>query len=179
MTFYGIPHIRNKIIQKRGKLSWQKCSVPWSPKKALKICRRSSTNSAVSKRAEVAQRLKEAIAMGDLSENSEYDEAKNAQAFLEGRIQQLEQQIRTAQVIEKGTKNRVDVGSTVVIEDMEEHVQETVTIVGSTESNPFEGLISNESPVGRALVGAKAGDIVEADAPTAVLKYKVIEIKDN
>lgn len=131
------------------------------------------------KRAEVAQRLKEAIAMGDLSENSEYDEAKNAQAFLEGRIQQLEQQIRTAQVIEKGTKNRVDVGSTVVIEDMEEHVQATVTIVGSTESNPFEGLISNESPVGRALVGAKAGDIVEADAPTAVLKYKVIEIKDN
>lgn len=137
------------------------------------------------KRAEVAQRLKEAIAMGDLSENSEYDEAKNAQAFLEGRIQQLEQQIRTAQVIEKGTKNRVDVGSTVVIEDMEEHVQGkkpvklTVTIVGSTESNPFEGLISNESPVGRALVGAKAGDIVEADAPTAVLKYKVIEIKDN
>ncbi len=89
------------------------------------------------KRAEVAQRLKEAIAMGDLSENSEYDEAKNAQAFLEGRIQQLEQQIRTAQVIEKGTKNRVDVGSTVVIEDMEEHVQDTVTIVGSTESIPF------------------------------------------
>ena len=137
------------------------------------------------KRAEVAQRLKEAIAMGDLSENSEYDEAKNAQAFLEGRIQQLEQQIRTAQVIEKGTKNRVDVGSTVVIEDMEEHVQGkkpvklTVTIVGSTESNPFEGLISNESPVGRALVGAKAGDIVEADAPTGVLKYKVIEIKEN
>lgn len=137
------------------------------------------------KRAEVAQRLKEAIAMGDLSENSEYDEAKNAQAFLEGRIQQLEQQIRTAQVIKKGTKNRVDVGSTVVIEDMEEHVQGkkpvklTVTIVGSTESNPFEGLISNESPVGRALVGAKAGDIVEADAPTGVLKYKVIEIKDN
>lgn len=137
------------------------------------------------KRAEVAQRLKEAIAMGDLSENSEYDEAKNAQAFLEGRIQQLEQQIRTAQVIEKGTKNRVDVGSTVVIEDMEEHVQGkkpvklTVTIVGSTESNPFEGLISNESPVGRALVGAKAGDIVEADAPNGVLKYKVVEIKDN
>lgn len=140
------------------------------------------------KRAEVAQRLKEAIAMGDLSENSEYDEAKNAQAFLEGRIQQLEQQIRTAQVIEKGTKNRVDVGSTVVIEEMKEHVQETkktketeetVTIVGSTESNPFEGLISNESPVGRALVGAKAGDIVEVDAPNGVLKYKVIEIKDN
>ena len=129
------------------------------------------------KRAEVAQRLKEAIAMGDLSENSEYDEAKNAQAFLEGRIQQLEQQIRTAQVISKGTKSRVDVGSTVLIEDLEEKIQEKVTIVGSTESNPFEGLISNESPVGRALVGAKAGDIVEAEAPNGGLKYKVIKIE--
>lgn len=130
------------------------------------------------KRAEIAQRLKAAIAMGDLSENSEYDEAKNAQAFLEGRILQLEQQIRTAQVIEKAAKGRVDVGSTVLIEDMEEHLQEKVTIVGSTESNPFEGRISNESPVGRALMGAKAGDIVEAKAPNGVLKYKVISIED-
>lgn len=130
------------------------------------------------KRAEIAQRLKAAIAMGDLFENSEYDEAKNAQAFLEGRILQLEQQIRTAQVIEKAAKGRVDVGSTVLIEDMEEHLQEKVTIVGSTESNPFEGRISNESPVGRALMGAKAGDIVEAEAPNGVLKYKVISIED-
>ena len=130
------------------------------------------------KRAEIAQRLKAAIAMGDLSENSEYDEAKNAQAFLEGRILQLEQQIRTAQVIEKSAKDRVDVGSTVVIEDMEEHLQEKVTIVGSTESNPFEGRISNESPVARALMGAKAGDTVEAEAPNGVLKYKVIRIED-
>ena len=130
------------------------------------------------KRAEIAQRLKAAIAMGDLSENSEYDEAKNAQAFLEGRILQLEQQIRTAQVIEKVAKDRVDVGSTVLIEDMEEHLQEKVTIVGSTESNPFEGRISNESPVGRALKGAKAGDTVEAEAPNGVLKYKVISIEE-
>lgn len=130
------------------------------------------------KRAEIAQRLKAAIAMGDLSENSEYDEAKNAQAFLEGRILQLEQQIRTAQVIEKVAKDRVDVGSTVLIEDMEEHLQEKVTIVGSTESNPFEGRISNESPVGRALMGAKAGDTVEAVAPNGVLKYKVISIEE-
>ena len=130
------------------------------------------------KRAEIAQRLKAAIAMGDLSENSEYDEAKNAQAFLEGRILQLEQQIRTAQVIEKVAKDRVDVGSTVLIEDMEEHLQEKVTIVGYTESNPFEGRISNESPVGRALMGAKAGDTVEAEAPNGVLKYKVISIEE-
>lgn len=130
------------------------------------------------KRTEIAQRLKAAIAMGDLSENSEYDEAKNAQAFLEGRILQLEQQIRTAQVIETVTKDRVDVGSTVVIEDMEEHLKEKVTIVGSTESNPFEGRISNESPVGRALMGAKAGDTVEAETPNGVLKYKVILIEE-
>lgn len=130
------------------------------------------------KRTEIAQRLKAAIAMGDLSENSEYDEAKNAQAFLEGRILQLEQQIRTAQVIETVTKDRVDVGSTVVIEDMEEHLKEKVTIVGSTESNPFEGRISNESPMGRALMGAKAGDTVEAETPNGVLKYKVISIEE-
>lgn len=130
------------------------------------------------KRTEIAQRLKAAIAMGDLSENSEYDEAKNAQAFLEGRILQLEQQICTAQVIETVTKDRVDVGSTVVIEDMEEHLKEKVTIVGSTESNPFEGRISNESPVGRALMGAKAGDTVEAETPNGVLKYKVISIEE-
>lgn len=128
-------------------------------------------------RAEVAQRLKEAIAMGDLSENSEYDEAKNAQAFLEGRISELEQKIRTAKVIENTSKTRIDVGSTVVIEDLEEGSEEKVKIVGSTESNPFEGLISNESPVGRALVGAKAGDIVEAEAPNGVLKYKVVSIE--
>lgn len=147
-------------------------------KEGLEKMQKELEDLRTTKRAEVAQRLKEAIAMGDLSENSEYDEAKNAQAFLEGRIVQLEQQIRTAQIIVKGKKNRIDVGSTVTIEDMEEYVKETVTIVGSAESNPFEGRISNESPVGRALVGAKAGDIVEADAPNSVIKYKVISIND-
>ena len=147
-------------------------------KEGLEKMQKELEDLRTTKRAEVAQRLKEAIAMGDLSENSEYDEAKNAQAFLEGRIVQLEQQIRTAQIIVKGKKNRIDVGSTVTIEDMEEYVKETVTIVGSAESNPFEGRISNESPVGRALVGAKAGDTVEADAPNSVIKYKVISIDD-
>lgn len=147
-------------------------------KEGLEKMQKELEDLRTTKRAEVAQRLKEAIAMGDLSENSEYDEAKNAQTFLEGRIVQLEQQIRTAQIIVKGKKNRIDVGSTVTIEDMEEYVKETVTIVGSAESNPFEGRISNESPVGRALVGAKAGDIVEADAPNSVIKYKVISIDD-
>ena len=128
------------------------------------------------KRAEIAQRLKAAIAMGDLSENSEYDEAKNAQAFLEGRILQLEQQIRTAQVIEKAAKGRVDVGSTVLIEDMEEHLQEKVTIVGSTESNPFEGRISNESPVGKAILGQKVGAVVKVTTPIGELDYKIVSV---
>ena len=132
------------------------------------------------RRLEVADRLKAAIALGDLSENSEYDDAKNQQSFVEGRIKELEQQIRTAEIIDsgkKGRKSRVDVGMTVTIEALEDHVEETVKIVGSTESDPFEGKISNESPVGRALMGAKAGDIVEAEAPSGVVKYKVIKIK--
>ena len=132
------------------------------------------------KRTEIAEKIKVARSYGDLSENSEYDDAKNQQSFVEGRIKELEQQIRTAEIIDsgkKGRKSRVDVGMTVTIEALEDHVEETVKIVGSTESDPFEGKISNESPVGRALMGAKAGDIVEAEAPSGVVKYKVIKIK--
>ena len=132
------------------------------------------------RRIEVSERIKTAIEYGDISENSEYDDAKNQQSFVEGRIKELEQQIRTAEIIDsgkKGRKSRVDVGMTVTIEALEDHVEETVKIVGSTESDPFEGKISNESPVGRALMGAKAGDIVEAEAPSGVVKYKVIKIK--
>ena len=105
-------------------------------------------------RAEVAQRLKEAIAMGDLSENSEYDDAKNQQSTIEGRIKELEQQIRTAQIIDGANKrkNRVDLGSTVTIMDLNKKTEQKVTIVGRTESDPFEGKISNESPVGLSLI---------------------------
>lgn len=130
-------------------------------------------------RAEVAQRLKEAIAMGDLSENSEYDDAKNQQSTIEGRIKELEQQIRTAQIIDGANKrkNRVDLGSTVTIMDLNKKTEQKVTIVGRTESDPFEGKISNESPVGRALVGAKMGNVVEAETPAGVLKYKIIKVE--
>lgn len=130
-------------------------------------------------RAEVAQRLKEAIAMGDLSENSEYDDAKNQQSTIEGRIKELEQQIRTAKIIDGNgkKKNRVDLGSKVTIMDMSDKSEQVVTIVGRTESDPFEGKISNESPVGRALMGAKAGNIVEAESPVGVLKYKIVKIE--
>lgn len=128
------------------------------------------------KRAEVAQRLKEAIAQGDLSENSEYDDAKNEQSFVEGRILELESQIRTAVVIQSTHSNHVAMASRVLIRDIYSGEKQEVTIVGSTESNPFEGKISNDSPVGRALLGTKPGDIVEVDAPQGVMKYKVLEI---
>ena len=129
------------------------------------------------KRLEVAQRLKEAIALGDLSENSEYVDAKNEQAFTEGKILELEAKIRTAVVIEAGKSDCVGMMSSVKIRDIAADEVEDVTIVGSSEADPFDGKISNESPVGRALLGAKAGDVVEVAAPAGILKYEIIEVR--
>lgn len=129
------------------------------------------------KRLEVAQRLKEAIALGDLSENSEYVDAKNEQAFTEGKILELEAKIRTAVVIEAGKSDRVGMMSSVKIRDIAADEVEDVTIVGSSEADPFDGKISNGSPVGRALLGAKAGDVVEVAAPAGILKYEIIEVR--
>lgn len=129
------------------------------------------------KRLEVAQRLKEAIALGDLSENSEYVDAKNEQAFTEGKILELEAKIRTAVIIEAGKSDRVGMMSSVKIRDIAADEVEDVTIVGSSEADPFDGKISNESPVGRALLGAKAGDVVEVAAPAGILKYEIIEVR--
>lgn len=129
------------------------------------------------KRLEVAQRLKEAIALGDLSENSEYVDAKNEQAFTEGKILELEAKIRTAVVIEAGKSDHVTMASSVKIKDLQTNDEVDVTIVGSSEADPFDGKISNESPVGRALIGAKPGDVVEVNAPVGILKYQVMEIK--
>lgn len=129
------------------------------------------------KRLEVAQRLKEAIALGDLSENSEYVDAKNEQAFTEGKILELEAKIRTAVVIEAGKSDHVTMASSVKIKDLQTNEEVDVTIVGSSEADPFNGKISNESPVGRALIGAKPGDVVEVNAPVGILKYQVMEIK--
>lgn len=129
------------------------------------------------KRLEVAQRLKEAIALGDLSENSEYVDAKNEQAFTEGKILELEAKIRTAVVIEAGKSDHVTMASSVKIKDLQTNEEVDVTIVGRSEADPFDGKISNESPVGRALIGAKPGDVVEVNAPVGILKYQVMEIK--
>lgn len=129
------------------------------------------------KRMEVAQRLKEAIALGDLSENSEYVSAKDEQATVEGKILEYEAKIRTAVIIEASKSGHVSMASSVVIKDLAAGEEEEVTIVGSSEADPFEGKISNESPVGHALIGAKPGDIVEVNAPAGILKYQVIEVK--
>ena len=130
------------------------------------------------KRAEVAERIKVALGFGDLSENSEYDEAKTAQAENEAKIADLENKIRYAKIIDESeidTKT-VQVGNVVKVFDMEFEEEETYTIVGSTEVDLAQNKISNESPIGAALMGAKKGQIVEVNAPAGVIKYKVLSI---
>ncbi len=130
------------------------------------------------KRAEVAERIKVALGFGDLSENSEYDEAKTAQAENEAKIADLENKIRYAKIIDESeidTKT-VQVGNVVKVFDMEFEEEETYTIVGSTEVDLAQNKISNESPIGSALMGAKKGQIVEVNAPAGVIKYKVLSI---
>ena len=130
------------------------------------------------KRAEVAERIKVALGFGDLSENSEYDEAKTAQAENEAKIADLENKIRYAKIIDESeidTKT-VQVGNVVKVLDMEFEEEETYTIVGSTEVDLAQNKISNESPIGKALLGSKKNQIVEVNAPAGVIKYKVLSI---
>ena len=131
------------------------------------------------RRKEVAERIKQAIAFGDISENSEYDEAKNEQAQVEERILKLESMLKKARVIDEDdiSTDVVSIGSTVAVKDIEFDEDVEYTIVGSAEADPYELKISNESPVGRALIGKKIGDIVEVQIPDGVTKYEVLEIK--
>lgn len=130
------------------------------------------------KRLEVAQRLHEAMEDGELIENAEYEAAKNEQAFVEGRILELEHMLAQAQVIEPGkSKDVVRIGSTVVVQEIGNGDSETYTIVGVAEANPREGLISNESPLGVSLLEHKVGDTVEVRAPAGMLRFKVVKIK--
>ena len=130
------------------------------------------------KRAEVAERIKIALGFGDLSENSEYDEAKTAQTENEIKIADLENKIRYAKIIDESeidTKT-VQVGNVVKVYDMEFEEEETYTIVGSTEVDLSQNKISNESPIGAALLGAKKNQVVEVQAPAGVMKIKVLSI---
>ncbi len=130
------------------------------------------------RRKEVAQRLKEAISYGDLSENSEYEEAKNEQAFVEGRILELEHMIKNAKVVDEKhhSKKVVEIGTHVTVKSGKKKEEFKITIVGATEADPFNNRISNESPMGQALMGAKKGDIIEVMAPGGKESYEVLNL---
>lgn len=131
------------------------------------------------RRREVAERIKVAISFGDISENSEYDEAKNEQAQMEERILKLESMIRRAVIIDESKidSNTVTIGSIVKVNDVEFEEEVEYVIVGSAEADPYEGKISNESPVGKALLGRAIGDIVDVQVPDGVAKFEILEIK--
>jgi transcription elongation factor GreA len=129
------------------------------------------------KRAEVAQRLHDAMGEGDIDENAEYDDAKNEQSFVEGRILTLEAMIKNAVIIQEGKhRDQVVLGSTVtIVEDGGE--PETYHLVGSAEADPRKGRISNESPLGKSLLGKRVGDTVTVSAPAGVLSFQIISIR--
>ncbi len=130
------------------------------------------------RRKEIAERIKEAISYGDISENSEYDSAKNEQAELEERINKLENMMRKAKIIDESTisNDKVGIGLKVKVLEIESGEMMTFTIVGSTEADPFEGKISNESLVGAALLGKMVNEVAEVQVPDGIVSYKVIEI---
>ena len=133
----------------------------------------------VVKRKEVAGKIKEAREQGDLSENAEYDAAKDEQRDIEARIEEIEKILKNAEVVveDEVDLDRISVGCKVKVHDYEEDME--LKIVGSTEANSLEGKISNESPVGKALIGAHTNDIVEVEMPSGIMKYKVLEIQRN
>lgn len=131
------------------------------------------------KRREVAERIKQAIEFGDISENSEYEDAKNAQAFIEGRILTLEKMLRNARVINEGDihTDEVSLGSKVLLKDLEFGDEVEYSIVGTAEADPAQNKISNVSPVGKAILGKRKGEIVEVDVPAGKLRYQILDIK--
>ena len=129
------------------------------------------------KREELSKRLRSAIQMGDLSENADYHKAKEDQGFLEGRIQEIENILRNTVIIEKSSgQDFVFIGSHVTIQEGKEE-PETYHLVGPTEADPRKGKISHESPIGRALIDKKVGDIAEAETPGGKIKFKIIKIE--
>ena len=133
------------------------------------------------RRKDVAEKIKEARGQGDLSENAEYDAAKEEQAEIEARIVAVEKMLRNAEVIdeEEISTDIINLGCKVRIFDLEFDEEIEYTIVGSTEANPAKGFISNESPLGLALIGHSVGDKIEVEAPEGIIQYNVLEIKRN
>ena len=132
----------------------------------------------VNQRREIAQKIKEAREQGDLSENAEYDAAKDEQRDIEARIEQIEQILKNAEVVDEDEVDLdvVNIGCLVRVLDIEYNEEEEYKLVGSSEASSLQNKISNESPFGKALIGAKVGDVVEVEAPAGVVKYKVISI---
>lgn len=133
------------------------------------------------RRKELAERLKEAISYGDLSENSEYQEAKNEQSFIEGRILELEQMIKNAKIISDkkpdAHSKEVQIGTTVTVRNKTDDDEPIAyTIVGSTEADPSDSKISNESPIGKCLLGRKKGDVVDVQTPAGKMKYEILKV---
>ena len=136
-------------------------------------------NLKVVKRKEVAQKIKEAREQGDLSENAEYDAAKDEQRDIELRIEELETLLKTAEVVveDEIDLDKINIGCKVKVYDVDEDEEMEFKIVGSTEANSLQNKISNESPVGQALMGKKAGDVVDVETQAGVIQYKVLEIQ--
>ncbi|OKL38181.1 transcription elongation factor GreA [Domibacillus mangrovi] len=130
------------------------------------------------KRKEVVERIKIARSFGDLSENSEYDSAKEEQAFVEGRIGTIETMIRNAKIIEENSVNsdEVSLGKTVTFIELPDGEEESYTIVGSAEADPFEGKISNDSPIAKSMIGRRVGDKVIVQTPAGEMKVKIVSI---
>ncbi|HIS27224.1 MAG TPA: transcription elongation factor GreA [Candidatus Pullilachnospira intestinigallinarum] len=135
----------------------------------------------VVKRKEVAQKIKEAREQGDLSENAEYDAAKDEQRDIEARIEEIEKILKNAEVVveDEVDDGKISVGCKVQVLDMEYDEEMEFQLVGSTEANSLQGKISNESPVGKALIGAKQGDVVDVEMGDSVMQYKVLKIEKN
>ena len=134
------------------------------------------------KAKEVAEQIKEARSFGDLSENSEYDEAKNEQGKLYSKIAEIKELIENAEIvdaIEGLSKDSVTLGSKITVRDLADDFEESYEIVGSQEANPMQGRISDDSPVGRALHGHKAGDIVSVNAPAGEIKLQILSVENN
>ncbi|WP_068777643.1 transcription elongation factor GreA [Paenibacillus sp. FJAT-26967] len=131
------------------------------------------------KRREVAERIKVAIGYGDISENSEYEDAKNEQAFIEGRVITLEKMLRNARIVnlDEVDTSTVSVGSIVTLKDLEFGELVEYTIVGTAESDPFQNKISNESPVGKSIIGKQKGAKVDVTVPAGVIQYEIMDIK--
>ena len=130
------------------------------------------------KRKEIAEKIKVALSFGDLSENSEYDEAKNEQAIIEGRIAEIESQLKNVHVLDESelSNETVHIGSKIRIRELASGEEESYKIVGSTEADPMNGRISDESPVGKAMLGHTVGDVVEVEIPSGAVSYELVEI---